>query len=180
MHGSVVRDADAVGCIGEEGFCQGHRVKGEDEVRLFLDDADYGPVGGKCSDLSELQEVLDGRRGFSEEVNEVGFQLGEVFGGLASCEASVHIHSLLIGGDVVAWYVAVELQFEMSDGPGGFGLAAELADGRGEERAVELISDSIDVAALFEADDVAGAADFQVAKGDPKPRTQLAELLYGL
>jgi len=46
-----------------------------------------------------------------------------------------------------------------------------------QQLAVQFVTDRRDVAALLGAEDVAGAADFQVAHGDLKARSQLRKLL---
>ena len=55
--------------------------------------------------------------------------------------------------------------------------AFELADGLFQQLAVQLVADRGDVAALLRAQDVAGAADFQVAHGDGEAGAHVAELL---
>ena len=71
--------------------------------------------------------------------------------------------------------IQAKLHFEA-----GFGLLAfEVADALFEELAVKLKADGGDVAALFGAEQVAGAADFQVAHGDAEAAAQGGILFDG-
>ena len=61
------------------------------------------------------------------------------------------------------------------------GVAARLflgvADGVFQQLAIQLVTDSRDMAALLRAEDVAGAANLQVAQGDLEARAEFGELL---
>ena len=56
-------------------------------------------------------------------------------------------------------------------------LAFEPADRFFEHGGVHLEADGVDVAALLAAEQVAGAADFEVERGDPEAGAEVAELL---
>ena len=58
-----------------------------------------------------------------------------------------------------------------------FLLALHLAHGLFEHRRVHLKADRLDVAGLFAAEHVAGAAEFEIERGDLESRAQVGELL---
>ena len=53
-------------------------------------------------------------------------------------------------------------------------------DGGGHQLAVQLIPDGVDVAALFGAENITGAADFQITQGNAKTGAQLGIFFDGL
>ena len=61
-------------------------------------------------------------------------------------------------------------------GASSLDFALQLAHGALQHRGVELEADGFDVAALLAAQQVAGAAQFQIERGDFEARAQVAEL----
>ena len=56
-------------------------------------------------------------------------------------------------------------------------LALQLADGLLEQLHVHLEADRVDLAALLAAEQVAGAANLEIERGDAEPAAEVAELL---
>ena len=80
-------------------------------------------------------------------------------------------------GHVVARQVGPPGQLDRAVEERLLGLVGQRPGRRFQERAIELVADALDVAGLLGAQDVAGAADFQVAQGDLEAGPQLGELL---
>ena len=95
-------------------------------------------------------------------------------------EAPVRLHADVVAGDVVARQVRVDGQVDGDLDRLGDGLALELGDGLGDHLAVEVEADGGDVARLVGAEQVAGAADLEVAHGDLEPGAEVGELADGL
>ena len=55
----------------------------------------------------------------------------------------------------------------------------QLGDGAFQHLAVQVEADGLDVAVLLAAEHVAGAAEFEVERGDAEARAEFAEFLHG-
>ena len=97
--------------------------------------------------------------------------------GFDARHALVHPQALVFLRDVVGRNTNVEPEIELDLGLFGLHLALELADGLLEHRRVHLEADGVDLSALLAAEQVAGAADFEVERGDAESAAEVAELL---
>src|SRR5581483_10999376 len=90
-----------------------------------------------------------------------------------------YAQALVLFRNVVARDADVEPEVELGFGLLGFDFALELAHGALEHRSVELKADGINVAALLAAEQVAGAAQFEVEGGNLESGAQVGEFLKG-
>jgi len=180
VDGMLVGDTDDAGGIGEEVRGGGVVFEGKNKVRLHLDNATDGPGGSQDTDFGQLQEVLDGSWGPTKQVDEVFFKLVEVFRGLAGGQAAIDIHPLAVGGDITAGDICADVQFEVGDSPRGGGFMLLSPDSRSEQLTVHFVADGIDMPTLLAPEDIASAADFQIAQGDTKSGAELRIFLDGL
>jgi len=159
--------------VGKESF-SGRRVFDEKyQVGRLLDDAPDRPIAGENSYFCQLQKIEYATRWFPKEVDKVGPEVFEVVAGCASGQSAIHVHALAIGGDVTAWDIAGDVELEVGGNSPRLGPALAATHSSSEQLAVEFVADRIDVAALFGAEDVAGAANFEIPHGDAKPRAEL-------
>ena len=93
-------------------------------------------------------------------------------GSTTAAKPPVRLHADVVAADVVAGQVRIEWQIENDlerfDGL----LALQLADRFGDELAVQVEADGRDVTALRAAEQVAGAADLEVAHRELEARAR--------
>ncbi len=95
---------------------------------------------------------------------------------LCAGDAFVHAEALVFFGDVVRVDADGYAEVDRRGGVGwGFFFALHLADGLFEHGGVELEADGFDVAGLFAAEHVAGAAEFEVQGGDLESGSEVGE-----
>ena len=85
------------------------------------------------------------------------------------------MQALVFFGDVVSGDADVEAEIELGFGFVGSGFAFHFADGALEHLRVKLEADGFDVAALFAAEHVAGAAEFEIEGGDFESGTEVGK-----
>lgn len=151
-------------------------------VFFGLDPSDSGGFGTDA-DFADGEEDAGGGREFPEAVAHF---VGDGVDGMdIGCEgeAAVEVDAEaglgdVGGGEFGAFAEEVELDFR-ADAVGA-GFAFETGDGLFEELAVEFETDSGDMAALLGAEEVARAAEFEVAHGDAEARAELVVLFKGV
>ena len=159
-------------------------VAGEHD--LLAGDFDGGNVaaGGEDFDFVGNEQVAGGAGQGAEAVNPLAFEVVHVVCGEGFGELGVAGHAGLCafnpgfrnkGADEVVgvgacgeygFAHAEEVCLELRIGADGRGFALQALNGLAQELAVELEADGGDVSALLRAQQVAGAADFEVAHGD--------------
>ena len=91
-------------------------------------------------------------------------------------EPAVRLHAHVVARDVVARQVRVDRHVDLTSTGSAHRLALELADRLGDHLAVEVEADRGDVARLLAAEQVARAADLEVAHRDLEARAEVGEL----
>ena len=182
VDGLRVGDADGASDTGEEGvrLLAGVLLEGEDQVVAGGDDAADVPLRGGDAQLADLQQQLDlvGQR--AVDVGQLRFDLPEVGGRAGDRDLAVGVHAVAVEGDVVLRDVGGRPEVDHGRGQRLDLLVLHLVHGVGQHLAVHLVADHLDVARLLGAEDVARAADLQVAQGDPEARAQVRVFLDGL
>ena len=110
--------------------------------------------------------------GRAEAVAQLLAEIGQVIETAQPGEPAVELDLHARAGDVVAGQVGTPGELDRAVEERLFGLVGQAAHGRLQQRAIQLVADALDVAGLLGAQDVAGAADLQVAHGDLEPGPQ--------
>src|SRR3984957_1491205 len=124
---------------------------------------------------SIIQQVANRGRGRAVAILQLGGNVGKLRFGFDAGDAFIHLQALVFFGDVARRNADVEAEVELGFGFVGRGFAFHFTHGTLEHLIVELESDGFDVAALFTAEHVAGAAEFEVESGDFKSRTEVGK-----
>ena len=97
--------------------------------------------------------------------------------GFHSGDALVHSQALILFRDVFGGDADIQAEVELCLGGFDSGFALHLADGALEHLGVEFEADGFDVAALLAAQQIAGAAQFEIERGDFEARAQIGKFL---
>ncbi len=89
----------------------------------------------------------------------------------------VEAQALVFFGDIALVDTESDAEIELRGGALFAAFALELLDGCFEHGGVELEADGFDVAALFAAEHVAGAAELEIESGDFEAGAEIAEFL---
>ena len=95
----------------------------------------------------------------------------------AARQPAIDVHPLAVAGDVGLGDERGDADVDVRFGRRRLGLVLELPRRLFQQLAVHLVADGRDVAGLLGAEDVAGAADFQVAHGDLEAGAEVAVFL---
>ena len=106
---------------------------------------------------------------------QFGADVAELRFGFHAGYALVHLQALIFFGDVVRVDADVQAQVELRFGLVGSGFALHFADGAFEHLRVELEADGFDVSALLAAEEISGAAKFEIEGGDFESGAEVGE-----
>ena len=123
-----------------------------------------------------MDQRVDARRRFAEAVDEL---VGQIVGvGLAADQrnAAVDVHALLGRGDVALGDVGRDSEIGRALGALRHCHAPRLEHGFAEELHIHIIADVDHVAGLLGAEQVARAADLEIAHGDLEARAELRKV----
>ena len=123
----------------------------------------------KEADAGEAVEEVDGGRRRAEPVGKLGKERVDLSERGRIAEAVVDLQAERGFADVRLGQARVIGKFHFGFNEGGRDFSLERVDGALEELAVEVEADGGDLARLLRAEDVAGAADLEVAHGDFHP-----------
>src|SRR5664279_6272550 len=116
--------------------------------------------------LLDCEEVRDRLRQRPEAVFERGLELAQLVLGLREGEPAVDVDPQRLRADVRLRDVGVDAGVDANRARGDTALALQLGDGLVQELDVELEADRRDVPRLLAAEQLAGAADLEVAHRD--------------
>ena len=117
--------------------------------------------------------MLDGLGHRAEAILGGGAELAQLVLRLGEREPPVEVDLLRLAGDVVGGHVGVHLRLDAHGPADRAPRPGQLGHGLAEQLDVELEADRGDVAGLLGAEQVAGAADLEVAHRDREARAEL-------
>lgn len=166
---------------GREGVGDGEAIFAEEDD-VFVADGDGADVEGgqRETQLREFDEADECGGGHAVCIADIGESLIEIGHRAGGGDAAVDGQTAFVAGDVGFGDEATDADFDGgAAGRLGLGVVVEGVDGVFEEAAIHLVTDGGDVAALFGAEDVACAADFEIAHGDFETGAEHGVLLEG-
>src|SRR5262245_52394790 len=141
-----------------------------------MEDAADAEAAARLLQPEEVDEVDDGGGRAAVAVLQLGQQLGERRVPARLTQAAQDLHALVAGADVLARQERGQTEADVDLlRLGRRRLAALLRDRLREQAAVEVVPDRRDVARLLLAEQVAGAADLQVADRDVEAGAEVRE-----
>ena len=174
VHGAFVSDADAAYALAagahrapaHEGAEPGEVFDGKNHIRGFGDDRDDRPLLREHFDFGEAEERFDGLGHRAKSIDDILREGLEHFEVVGAREAAIEIHALAFGIDVALGKNRGGADFDVHFLGLDDWLILDALYRFFEELTVHFITNGGDVAGLLGAQDVACAADLEIAQGD--------------